>query len=454
MSAPPAALDQAASPGAQPAGVMAAIARPALIGAVVIGLFLALLVGWGSSAPIAGGAIAPGRISPEGSRRTVQHLEGGIIDAILVNDGDQVEVGERLILLRETQARAGFEVLRGQMTRLEAERARLRAEQAGLEEPVFSEDLLRESRTEPEVSELLQTQRDLFRQRFELHLNRVEVLRQRTGQLDAEIAGLREQIVNQNQRLGLIGEEIADTQSLFDRGLAPRPRLLALQREQAAIREQRAANSAAIARAEQSIGETETQMLALEAQRLDEISSAMTEVQAGLAEVGERLVASEDVLNRTSIVAPIAGTVVNKRYSTEGGVIGPGQPILDIVPLDEALIISARLSPTDIDVVEPGMRAAVNLSALPQKNLPRIEGEVIRVSADALVDETTGQSYFDVRVRVPHDELQRLSERLGEDLSLTPGMPADVLIVTGERTVLEYLISPLRDSLRNALREG
>ncbi|MEQ8405924.1 MAG: HlyD family type I secretion periplasmic adaptor subunit [Oceanicaulis sp.] len=444
----------AASAPDESGDVLSAIARPALIAGAVVAAFVAAFVGWGATAPISGGAIASGRISPEGSRRTVQHLEGGIIESFEVSDGDAVAPGDVLIVLRETQARASFQVLLNQQLLYEAQRARLRGEQAGRDAIDFSSRLLEAARTDPQIAELLDTQRELFTRRTELHANRQRVFRQRIAQLDAEIDGLREQIVSQNERLRLIGEEINDTRSLYERGLAPRPRLLALQREEASISEQRAANRAAIARAQQSIGEAEVSLLAADAQRLDQVSTELNEVQAQLSEVNERLLASEDVLDRTVIRAPIAGTVVNLRLKTEGGVIRPGEPILDIVPEEEALIISARLSPIDVDLVTIGQTAAVHLSALPQQSLPRIEGEVIGLSADALTDEQSGESYFNVRVRVDIAEIDRLSAQLGEDLTLTPGMPAEVLIVTGERTLVDYLIEPLRNSMRNALREG
>ena len=434
--------------------VLAAIARPAAIAGKVIAIFTLVFVGWGTTAPISGGAIASGRISPEGSRRTVQHLEGGIIDSLQVSDGDRVAAGDTMIVLRETQARASFQVLLNQQLLFEAQRARLRSEQAGRSTVEFSDRLNRAAAESAEIEEMLDTQRELFMRRTELHANRQRVYRQRIAQLEAEITGLREQITSQNERLRLIREEIADTRSLYERGLAPRPRLLALQREEASIGEQRAANRAAIARAEQSIGESEVTLLAADAQRLDQVSTELNEVQAQLAEVNERLLASEDVLDRTVIRAPISGTVVNLRLKTEGGVVRPGEPVLDIVPEDEALIISARLSPVDVDLVSIGQTATVNLSALPQQSLPRIEGEVIGLSADALTDEQSGESYFNVRVRVDIAEIDRLSRQLGQDLALTPGMPADVLIVTGERTLIDYLFEPLRESMRSALREG
>jgi HlyD family secretion protein len=422
---------------------------PILFGTIVVSLFVAVFLVWGVLAPLDVGAIASGRISPEGSSRTVQHLEGGIIEELVVRDGDVVEAGDPLVVLRSIQARASFEVLRGRQSLLRAQMARLRAEQNGLAEVAFPEDLEASRATDRPIDHILTTQSDLFEQRNALHNSRLSILRERVGQLRAEITGLYKQIDAQDRRALIIEEEIFATEELLELELAPRPRLLALQREQASIEEQRARAAAAIARAQRQIGETEVQMISINAQRLDEVVQELNAVQAESLEVGERLLASEDVLERTVVEAPISGTVVALKYKTEGGVIQPGSPILDIVPDNEALIIDARLSPLDIDSVYPGLEALVYLSALSQRDMPRITGEVLDVSADAFTDETTGASYFRVRVEVDPEQL----ENLGTENQLTPGMPAEVVIVTGERTLMDYLISPIRDSMRRALRE-
>lgn len=431
-----------------------AISKPAWIGLGFVLVFIAFFFLWGGTAPLSGGAVATGRISPEGNRRTIQHLEGGIISQIHVRDGDLVEMGETLVTLQETAARANYQVFLGQQRLLEAQRARLFSEQAGLDEPVFPDDILLAAENNSEIADILETQRQLFDQRAELHDNRQSVMRSRISQLEEEITGLRDQVVAQNRRTELIDQEIEDVTSLVDQGLAPRPRLYALQREQASIEEQRAGNQAAIARAQQSIGETEIQLLAIDSERLDQIAQEINAIQSDLSTVNERLIESQDVLERTDILAPITGTVVNLRYRTTGGVIRPGDPVLDIVPLEEALIIDARLSPLDVDSVSPGQPVQVNLTALPQRNLPVIYGEVIDVSADALFDDNTGETYFRLRARVDQERIDALIQQFPDDIILLPGMPVDVLVVTGERTMIEYLLSPLTESLRRAMREG
>lgn len=445
---------QTETPPTSSVPILSAIRKPTLIGGVMLSVFVAIFFVWGGTAPLEGGANASGSISPEGSRRTVQHLEGGIIEDLVVREGDRVERGAILVRLRTTQAQASFAVLANQRALLMAQRARLQSEQANLDAIRFPESLTVEAEHNDEIGDILINQQELFLRRKELHENRQAIFSQRIGQLNAEIVGLREQIASQRIRLGYIDEEIEATQYLLERGLAPRPRLLALQREQASIQEQISANRAAIARAQQTIGEAEVQVLAGDSERLDNIINEINSVQAELSEVNERLLASGDILERTSIRAPISGTIANMRIRTESGVIRPGDAIMDIVPADEALIIEARLSPIDIDLVSIGQTAAVHLPALPQKNLPRIFGSVIYVSADTLTSEDDGAPYFLIRVRVDIDDLDMLSERIGENLRLSAGMPAEVLLVTGERTMLEYILQPLRNSLRNALRES
>lgn len=422
---------------------------PIRAGAAIIVLFALVFFVWGGLAPLQAGAFASGQIAPEGTRRTVQHLEGGIIEELLVGNGSDVMAGDPLIVLRPVQARANVDLLEGRHVVLSAQLARLRAEQAGLSRLDFPAELTTRAASVPGSDEVLTGERILFERRAVLFSENTAVLHERIGQLDEKIAGYEAQIEAQSRRRALLDSEIADTQGLVDQGLAPRPRLLALQREQAAIDEQTAGLTAAIAESRRQIGETRIQLQALSAERLERLAEEASLVQSDLMDVVQQLQAGRDVLSRTIVTAPVSGRVTNLNYRTLGGVIQAGAPILDIVPEDEPLVIEARLSPVDIDSVHPGQMAQVHLPALPQRGLPKIEGEVIDVSADALTDETTGAPYFRVRVRVPLETLARYEI----DGDLTPGMPAEVVVVTGERTLLDYITRPIRDSMRRALKE-
>ena len=443
---------------ANPSGELPSVDRPALrhslrgpvlIGAAVVLLFCAGLGGWAAVAPLASAAIAAGVISPDGNRRTVQHLEGGIIREILVREGDRVAAGDPLVLLSDAQPQASHRFLMSQYRMLAATRSRLRAEQLAWETVAFP-DWLNAVRDDPDVAALLETQAQLFRTRRQTLDGRTDILRRRIAQLQEEVVGLEAEIASQTTQLALIDDEIAGVARLVEQGLERRPRLLALQRTKAEIEGALAQNRAAIARAEQAIGETEMQILTVRVQRADETAAELNDVQTEMLTLEERLAASQDVLHRLAVTAPVGGTVMGLRYHSTGGVIGPGDPILDIVPFDDDLLVDVRVSPLDIDVVRPGLAAQVHLSAYPQRDLPRIEGTVRQVSADSFVDEATGQSYYLARVEVDRDRLASLDQHI----DLLPGMPAEVMIYTGERTVLDYLLDPVMRTVRRSFRES
>lgn len=427
----------------------AMLTGPVRFGAAIILLFVLVFFVWGGFAPLQSGALASGQIAPEGARRTVQHLEGGIIEDLLVSNGSDVTAGDPLVILRPVQARANVDLLEGRHLLLSAQLTRLRAEQAGLATLDFPEDLTARATGVPGSADVLEGERLLFQRRSALFAENTAVLEERIGQLEEKIAGYEAQMQAQARRRDLLDSEIADTETLVAQGLAPRPRLLALQREQAAIDEQSAGLTAAIAESRREIGETRIQLQALQAERLERLAEEASLIQAELMDLTQQLEAGRDILSRTIVTAPVSGRVTNLNYRTLGGVIQAGAPILDIVPEDEPLVIEARLSLVDVDSVHPGQLAQVHLPALPQRGLPTIEGEVIDVSADAITDEATGASFYRVRVRVPLETLARYQL----DGELTPGMPAEVVVVTGERTLLDYITQPIRDSMRRALKE-
>jgi len=432
------------------AGLGRSLRGTVVFGLAVILVFFAGLGGWAALAPLASAAIAPGTVGPDGSRRTVQHLEGGIIREILVRDGSRVAAGDPLVVLADVAARATYEQERTQYDTLAAMQARLLAEQRGATTLTFSDRLVEAAEASPEVAAILEAQRELFETRRQAHEGRKAILRQRIAQLMEEITGLEAQIASQSRQLELIEQEIEGVEQLLAQGLERRPRLLSLQRNEAQIQGALAGNRSAIARARQAIGETELQIVNQDATRLDQVATELSDVRTRLLSLEEGLRQSEDVLDRTVVTAPVAGTVVALRFRTTGGVVAPGDPILDIVPEDEDLLIDARVSPIDIDAVHEGLEAQIRLLAFAQRNLPRIGGRVETVSADALVDEQSGESYYSVRVAVPRETL----ESLPDGVALSPGMPAEVLIMTGERTALEYLVRPFLDSVSLAFRES
>jgi HlyD family secretion protein/epimerase transport system membrane fusion protein len=423
--------------------------RPLRAGVLLIVLFFGGIGWWAASAPLAGAAIAPGVVSPEGSRRTVQHLEGGIIRDILVRDGSLVRAGEPLILLEDVQARAGFDVLQTRFYTLAATQARLLAEQSAATSVHFPDWLVEATSGHAAALEAMVAQRAMFDARAKALADRKGILQQRIEQLREEIAGLKAQIAADGRQIALIDEEIRGVEQLYRKGLERKSQLLALQRARADIEGDRAERRARIARAQQAIGEAELQIIAQDTAQLEAVNEEASRIQLEFAEVEQRLAASRDVLQRTVIDAPVDGSVVGLRFRTPGGVIRPGEPVLEIVPDKEELLIDARVSPTDIDVVRAGLPARVVLPAFKQRNLPQIKGRVRQVAADASEDPQTGKRFFEVRVEIDPGQLAALEP----PLELTPGMPAEVYITTGERTALEYLLGPFHDSLRRAFRE-
>jgi HlyD family secretion protein len=419
---------------------------PARLGIFLIVIFVVGFGSWAALVPLASGAIAPGVVSPDGSRRTVQHLEGGIIRTLHVRDGDLVEKGQPLLVLESVQPRANHDMQLKQYRTLRIAKTRLDAERLGKDEVEFPADLVAAG---PEVAAIIAAQQELFSARRTSHESKNRILRQRTGQLREQIKGFEAQVRSAVRQIAYLEEELGGKRELAQKGYLAKPELLRMLRMEAELAGRQGQYEAAISEAQQQIGEAELQLLANDAARADQVATQLDQVQAEMNALEEKLSASRDVLNRTTIIAPVSGTIVNLRFKTISGVIQPGVPILDIVPMDEKLLIEARIAPMDIDVVHAGLKAQVQFSALSSRSAPRIDGLVRSVSADRMVDEATKKPYYLARVEVARDEV----ERLGPNIELVPGMPADVLVVTGERTMVAYLLRPFLDAIWRTLRE-
>ena len=422
--------------------------RPPLLAGTAVALaFFAGFCGWAATAPLAGAAVAPALVAPEGSRKTVQHLEGGIVRRILVHDGSLVAAGQPLVELDDTRARAEHAALLAEWRAAKASEARILAEQADRTEPEFPAELLDAAHDDPALAQLLAGEVDRLSTRRASLRDQQAILANRVAQAEAEIAGLEAEIASAHTQLGLIGEEIEIVERLLAKGLERKPRLLALLRSKTQIEGAIAANRADIARAGQVIAEARQQSLSLESSRAEEIAAELAEMRKSLAGLAEKIRATADQLARIVVTAPVDGTVVDVRIKTIGGVIEPGAPLLDLVPAGGELLLEARVAPVDIDEVHPGLRAQVHLLAYQSRNLRRIEGEVRGVSADRLEDAATRQPYYLAKVAVDRAALPA-------GIIMTAGMPADVMIVTGERTLLQYLLRPITDTLRRGLRES
>lgn len=413
---------------------------PALLGGTVAIAFFGVLGGWSVVAPLATAAMAAGEVMVETHRKTVQHLEGGIVDRILVREGDRVTAGQVLVRLDTTQAESALTQYAGQLDAQRALAARLAAERDGLAQVAFPDRL---------PAAVADGQRRIFHTRKAMLEDQRAILARRIDQLAAQIDGDRRQLTALGRQRALIEDELDGALTLLGQGLIQRTRVLALQREAAALDGRMGELESAVAAKHQAIGETQLSMVSLDSVRADEVARELRDVETRIAELEQRVRANRDVLARQDIVAPVAGQVVDLRVFSARGVIGPAQPLMDIVPDRDELWVTVRVSPTDVDVVRPGQPAQVMLTAFNQRVVPPLPGRLATLSADRLNDEKTGQPYFVGRIDLDAQALAHL-----HGVTLTPGMPVQAMIVTGQQTLFDYVLSPLRASLTRAMKEG
>ena len=418
---------------------------PARLGSALLLTFAIVFGGWGYFVPLYGGAVAPGVINPDGGKKTIQHLEGGIISEMCVREGEAVTIGQPLVVLESTQARAEHESLVQQRWTLLARKARLEAESVGRNRIELPPELTRDQ----QVRSIIEAQQEIFDARHLTHATRKNVLTQRIEQLNQQIKGYEAQVESASRQIDFVSEELQAKEYLVGRGLVAKPEALRLRRVDAEISGKRGEYLAEIARLRQQIGETKLQILSIDAERADQIATDAEKVRADLAAVTEKLYASADVLRRTVVVAPVSGTVVDVKFKTVGGVVQRGEPIMSIVPSGDELIIEGRLTPLDRKSVHSGLKAQIHLSAYSSRVVPKIPGTVRTVSADRLIDDTTHQPYYLARVAVERHAL----ERLAPTVDLIPGMPVEVLIITEKRTMFDYLSKPFRDAFWRSFRE-
>jgi HlyD family secretion protein len=424
--------------------------RPACAAAAILLLFFGGLGGWAALVPLSGAAVAPAIVAPDGYRKTIQHLEGGIVAEIRVREGTVVEAGDVLVVLDDTRARAEYAKTGAKLAAAQARGARLAAEQAGADEPAFPADLLAEAGQDPATEQLLRAERESRLARRQVLADQIAVRDSQIAEANSDLATSEGSLASIDRQLGLIDEEIATVEDLLVRGLDRKPRLLALQRTRAELEGERNAAIGNAARTKELIGATAADRAALISGRAEEVASGLAETRASINELQAAVRTARDILERSTIRAPVAGEVVELRLRTVGGVIGPGEPMMDLVPRDEPLVIEARVAPRDIDVVHPGLAADIRLLAFRTRYLTRIRGVVQTVSGDRLLDAKTGEPYYTAQIVIDTASLRQQVP----DIHLTAGMPAEALIITGERTMFEYLIDPIRSTFRRALRES
>jgi HlyD family secretion protein len=419
-----------------------------LAGTALVGIFVIGAGTWAAFAPLQSAAVAPGTVAPDSHRKTVQHLEGGIIAQILVHDGDEVKAGQTLIRLDDTKARTTLAALTGQLADLRAREARLLAERDGAGAIDFPAELVAQ-RSDPTTDAALGGQQKIFETRRSLLASKTAAIHERINEVHAEIDGYQAELGALEKRGALLQEEIASVEMLVGKGLERRPRLLELQRNLAEMQGRSGDTAAQIAKAKQTIAESEVDLLTLQNDRQKDVADDMRDTEKKLHELQEQAQAAADVLARTEVKSPESGTVTDLRVHTPGGVIAAGEPLLDLMPAADNLVVEAEVRPEDIDRVHVGLPAQVRLLPYRQRRTPSLDATVIYVAADRVIDKHTNQPYFVVKLRVDEKELAAL----GDDVKMVPGMPSQAMIQTGEMTVAAYALSPILDSFHRAFKE-
>jgi HlyD family secretion protein len=413
----------------------------------VVAVLAGGLGGWASTAEISGALIAPGSIVVESNVKKVQHPTGGVVGEVRARDGDVVKAGDVVVRLDDTVTKASLAIVTKNLDGLWARAARLEAEQQGIDRIVFPKSLL-ERADDPDVRNVMTSESKLFDVRTTGRAGQKAQLRERITQLNEEIAGLEAQEKAKNQEIALVDKELVGVRSLYDQHLVQVNRLTTLERDEARLAGERAQYIASRAQARGKITETELQIIQVDKDMVSDVSRDLRETNDKIGEFVERKVTAEDQLRRTDIRAPQDGMVEQSTAHTVGGVITAGDAIMMIVPQADDLQVEAKVNPQDIDKLQIGQKTLLRLSAFNQRTTPELSGIVTRVSPDVTTDQRTGQSYYTIRVSMPPEEVARLGE-----VKLIPGMPVEAFVQTGDRTMLSYLIKPLKDQLMRAFRE-
>jgi HlyD family secretion protein len=428
-------------------GAQASIRLHLIIGLSVVVLLVVGLGGWASIAEISGALIAPGSIVVESSVKKVQHPTGGVVGEVRAHDGDHVKAGDIVVRLDDTVTKANLAIVTKNLNGLLARGARLQAEQQGVDKIVFPPALL-DHANDPDVKDVMASEAKLFEVRTTGRAGQKAQLRERVAQLKEEIAGLTAQAQAKDQEVALVNKELVGVRQLYDQHLVQLTRLTTLERDGARLAGEKAQYVASMAQAKGKITETELQIIQVDKDMVSDVSKDLRETNDKIGEYIERKVTAEDQLRRVDIRAPQDGIVEQSTVHTVGGVIQAGDAIMMIVPQADDLQVEAKVNPQDIDKIQIGEKTLLRLSAFNQRTTPELNGAVIRVSPDVTTDQRNGQSYYTIRVSMPPEEIAKLGE-----VRLIPGMPAEAFVQTGDRTMMSYLVKPLKDQLMRAFRE-
>lgn len=423
-----------------------AIRRNVRLGTVAALTLVGGLGLWATTSSLSGAVVAAGHLAVDSNVKAVQHPQGGVVGALNVRNGSVVSAGDVLVRLDDTVAKANLAIIDNGLDELTAHRARLLAERDGAASVSYTADLSARA-ADPAVGELIDGENRLFALRRQAREGQVSQLRERVAQFGQEISGIEAQQAGKQKEIALVKVELDGMQELWKKKLVPLSRLADRQRAEAQLEGEDGQLTAAAAQTRGRISETELAIIQIGQDMRSQVASELRETDARMAELRERQVAAQQALKQIDIRAPQAGRVHQLAVHTIGGVITPGEAIMQIVPTADALVVEARVAPQDIDQIRSGQPATLRLSAFNQQTTPEVEGSVDRISPDLIEDVKAGVSYYSVRIALSPESLARAGSP-----ELKPGMPAEVFLKTGDRTVLSYLLKPLTDQASRAFR--
>lgn len=428
-------------------GSRASIRFHMITGLVIVMLLAGGFGGWASTAQISGALIAPGSVVVDSNVKKVQHPTGGVVGQVFAKDGDRVKEGEVLIRLDDTVTKASLAIVTKGLNALWARKARLEAEADGADTIAFPHELT-DQKDDPDAQAAMASETKLFKVRVAGRVGQKAQLQQRIQQLNEEVGGLVAQENAKVKEINLIQNELVGVRDLYSKNLVQISRVTQLERDAARLDGERAQLVASRAQTQGKITETELQIIQIDKDLSSEVSKESREISDKIGEYVERKITAEDQLRRIDIRAPQDGMVLQSTVHTIGGVITAGDVLMQIVPQTDALSVEAKVNPQDIDQLRVGQEALLRMSAFNQRTTPELNGAISRISPDTTTDQRTGQSYYTIRVSMPPEEVARLG-----DVKIIPGMPVEVFVKTGDRTLMSYLVKPLNDQFQRAFRE-
>jgi HlyD family type I secretion membrane fusion protein len=424
------------------------IRESALVGLATV-ILLTLGIGvWGAWASLAGAVVAQGQVQIEARAQIVQHRDGGVVGSILVKDGDRVAAGDPLLVLDEVELASQAKIIADQLTELRGRAARLAAERDGTEAIIFPPDLETAATNDRSVSAVIEGQRSLFTARLATLGEATRSYEEQKLQVENEVLGQKAQLAALEEQIRLVADELADAEALLEKGLTQASRVIALKREKASLTGQRGELDAAVARNLGRMAQIDVEVLGLSAKRREEAVTELRDVEPRIAGLQEEFKALETKLARLTLTAPTEGIVHDLRVHSLGAIIRPADPVLYIVPQEQALVITAKIDAYRIDEVFAGRSVVLRFSAFNARTTPEINAMVARVSADVTTDERSGMQFYTVELQVPPEQITRLG-----DQKLLPGMPVEVFIQTGERSALSYFAKPFSDYFERAFKD-